>query len=128
MSAKHTPPPWRLADPKEYPWILAPADYRGEDTFTVICDHPSARGYGVISAPISITDRNAANFEFIVCAVNSHEALVEALRLVITPFAHVSDEAIVGAAACGSIIHALRGYPPAHVLSMRAALRLAEGG
>ena len=52
LDANATAGPWRIAGAREYPWILGPADYRGDDTFTIIGDD----GYGVLSVPVCLTD------------------------------------------------------------------------
>ena len=52
LDAKATAGPWRIAGAREYPWIIGPADYRGDDTFTIIGDD----GYGVLSVPVCLTD------------------------------------------------------------------------
>lgn len=46
----HTPGPWVLCSPEEYPWLLG--DGTREHTLTIL----GSDGYGVLSVPISITD------------------------------------------------------------------------
>lgn len=74
---KHTPIPWRLAEPDEFPWrIDAPAD--GGPTLTIV----GPGGYGILSAPLCATDGNRENWQFAVKAVNCHDQLVKALEFI----------------------------------------------
>ena len=69
MSTKHTPTPWRTRSGKEAPDDLIVFDKNGYS----ICD--CAPG-----TPEMRWETGIANAAFIVLAVNSHAALVEALR------------------------------------------------
>lgn len=77
--SKHTPTPWRVADPNDFPWMLEAVSSNLEPTVTVV----GAGGYGVISIPSSVTGsftQAIADMRHAVRCVNSHDALLAVAR------------------------------------------------
>jgi hypothetical protein len=94
---KHTPIPWYLQNES--------------DDYTHIVRGPKR----IFVVQCSQTETGKANAEFIVLAVNAHEALVEACR-----------KSLKNGCSCHSSIMPNWHAEKCHILDVKAALRLAE--
>ena len=74
LLAKATPGPWMLAAPDAFPWYQEGCGERGEDTIAIL----GAGGYGVFSAPYSITDYTSVNLKLFIWLRNHADALLDA--------------------------------------------------
>jgi hypothetical protein len=78
MTTKHTPGPWRLCDLDEFPWECYNTGVPGESTITIL----DGNGYGVLSVPLSTTDRNMANARLIAAAPDLLEVCEQLVGMV----------------------------------------------
>ena len=96
MTTQHTPTPWHYANG------------------TITGDRPNSLYNRIMTIPIPFDNVDRANLEFLIRAVNSHEALLEAAKAALAVVEHAEDGLPTPVGAEGDML--------------RAAIKLAKEG